>query len=144
VQTLQSCTGNCSIIANATVFGVAVQEGTTDSIPASAVTFEKLDTPEGDPYKFKTTYTFGSLLQPTPTTLTSQEPASMSCRKAASNGGVELFTCLPLKALPSVTLTAFGLVKGDPTQRVSASVTVLNTRDRTHACGVCICSCAGV
>lgn len=138
VQTLQSCTSNCSIVANATVLSVAMQEGPKESVPPSVVTLEKIDTFAGDPYQFRTTYTFGDVLDPTPTTLTPQDLASMSCRKDESNGGVELFTCMPLKALPAVTLTAFGLLKRDPTQRVTASVTVLNTSELCSLMCVCI------
>jgi hypothetical protein len=153
VKELEACTGDCTIVANATVLDAGVQPGTQADAPASVVTLERLDTPPGDPYQFRTTYSTAGALDnavPSPVTLeTLTEPGSMSCSVQQGGTGVALFTCRPLKALPAVTLTALAPNRPHPAERVSASVTVLNTskdscsrtlvvHHATHALALCV------
>lgn len=154
---LEECTGNCTIVANTTVLNAGVTSGTQQDAPASVIALERLDIPPGEPYQFRTTYSTAGVLDPvfpSPVTLfTLAEPNSMFCEKTErqDNPGIALFTCIPLKALPALTLTAFAPNRQDALQRVSASLTVLNTSEScsctwgvhhaTHARAVCFKHC---
>jgi hypothetical protein len=125
---LSDCGSNCTGVANVSVIDVGALQGTPENAPASVVTLERVDTPAGDPYQFRTTYTTAGAPDSVIVTLdTRSEPDSMSCSPQVVGTGVTLFTCRPLKALPAVTLTALAINRQNVNDPVTASVTVLNT-----------------
>jgi hypothetical protein len=127
---LTKCTaaaGNCTAGTPAVVTGGVVQAGKLEEVPIPTVTLEQQPSPMGEPYMFLARYTVSGKPSAAALVIESTPKAAMRCTATQQGVGVTAFSCIPLQALASTLMTAYGPNPRDVNNRVESSVTVYNS-----------------